>query len=160
MPPTSRSLPALDRLRRRFRHHEWATSALAGALAVTPDPAALRAAAHAVAADRVWHRRLTGAPVDVEVWPDLDAPAVAALAAETAADWRAFLDGLESDAALDRTVAYQNTRGVPFQTAVADVLDHVLLHAAHHRGQANAALRAAGATPPALDFVAWARAHP
>ena len=149
----------LDRLRRRFRHHAWADAALADAVAETPDPAALRATAHALAADRVWHRWLTGAPVDVAVWPDLDAAGVRALLASTTADWRAYLDGL-AGADLSATVQYRNTRGEPFETATADVLDHVLLHAAHHRGQACAALRAAGAVPPALDFIVWVRAQP
>ena len=149
----------LARFRRRLRHHEWATSALVDALGAAPDPAALRVTAHALAADRVWYRRLTGAPVDVDVWPDLDADALRQLAAGTASDWRRLLDGLD-EAGLDRGVAYQNSRGVPFHTPVADVLDHVLLHAAHHRSQACAALRAAGATSPALDSITWVRARP
>ena len=157
--PAPDPLPALARLRRRFLHHQWATSALTEALAATPDAAARRAAAHVLAADRTWHRRLTGAPVDIDVWPDLSVQALRPLAAETAADWRALLDGLD-EAGLDRVAAYHNSRGVPFQTSVADVLDHVLLHAAHHRGQACAALRTAGAAPPALDFIAWVRAQP
>ena len=122
-------------------------------------PPAVRVTAHAVAADRVWHRRLTGAPPDVEIWPDLSAGAVRQLAVETAADWRSLLDDLD-ETRLDRIAAYQNSRGVAFQTPVADVLDHVLLHAAHHRGQACAALRAADVAPPVLDFIAWVRAHP
>ena len=63
------------------------------------------------------------------------------------------LDGRQ----LGATARYVNSRGQPFENATADVLDHVLLHGAHHRGQASVALRAAGATPPALDFIAWAR---
>ena len=148
----------LHRFRRRFRHHAWAGSTLADAVAATPDPAALRATAHALAADRVWWCRLTGAPVDTEVWPALDADGVRQRAASTASDWRALLDGLTEEG-LNRVVAYHNSRGQPFETSVADILDHVLLHGAHHRGQANAALRAAGATPPALDYIAWVRAH-
>ena len=152
-----RPLSVLARFRRRFRHHAWVASALADAVAATPDPAALRALARALAADRVWWCRLTGAPADTEVWPDLTAEAVRQRAASTASDWRALLDGLTDDG-LDRAVSYHNSRGQAFETAVADVLDHVLLHAAHHRGQANAALRAAGATPPTLDYIAWVRA--
>lgn len=151
------SVPTLDRFRRRFRHHEWATSALIRALAGTPAPSALRAVAHTLAADRIWWCRLTAAPVDTEVWPEPgDLPA---LAASASANWRAMLDETD-ERGLDRLVSYQNSRGHAFGTSVADILDHVLLHAAHHRGQANAALRAAGAVPPALDFIAWVRAHP
>lgn len=144
-----------DAVRRRFRHHAWAGSTLLGVIADRPAPGALRPFAHALAADRVWHHRLERSSTDgVEIWPDLDAADCRALLEETTADWRSYLNG---DLDLDATVTYQNSRGEPFESAVRDVLDHVLLHAAHHRGQANAALRAAGATPRALDFIAWAR---
>ena len=152
-PPT---VTPLDALRRRFRHHAWAGATLADAIRRTPAPDALRPFAHALAADRVWHRRLTYGPTNwLEIWPALDAAGCDALLRETTADWQRYLDG---PVGLGETLAYRTSRGEPFETAVADVLDHVLLHAAHHRGQACVALRAAGAVPPALDVVVWARA--
>ena len=153
--PAAVAMTPLDAVRRRYRHHAWAGSTLLGVIETHPAPEALRPFAHALAADRVWHRRLSGAPSDgLAIWPDLDAAGCRALLDETTRDWRTYLDGLDD---LHGTVAYQNSRGEPFESAVADVLDHVLLHGAHHRGQANAALRAAGATPRALDLIFWAR---
>ena len=67
--------------------------------------------------------------------------------ASACADVLADLDGL------DETVAHETSGGEAYGTAVGDVL--VLLHAAYHRGQTNAALHAVGATPPWVDFVAW-----
>ncbi|PAP75703.1 DinB family protein [Rubrivirga marina] len=148
-------MTAPDAVRRRFRHHVWAGSTLLGVIADHPAPDALRPFAHALAADRVWHHRLAGAPTDgLEIWPALDVDGCRALLQETTDDWQAFLAGPLD---LDGPAVYQNSRGEPFESAVRDVFDHVLLHAAHHRGQANAALRAAGATPRALDFIFWAR---
>ncbi len=148
-------MPPLAAVRRQFQHHAWAGRTLVEALAADPVPGALRPAAHALAADRVWHRRLTGGPTaGLEIWPTLDAAGCRSLWAETTADWRAFLDGL---AALDGRVAYQNTSGDAFESPVADVLDHVRLHGAHHRGQACVALRAAGVVPPTLDLIVWSR---
>lgn len=145
----------LDALRRRFSHHAWAGARLADAVDATPAAEALRPLAHALAADRFWHRRLTaGETAGLEVWPALDAAGCRALLAETTADWQAFLSSAPD---LGATVAYRTTEGEPFESRVGDVLDHVLLHAAHHRGQANAALRAAGAVPPWLDLIAWVR---
>ena len=145
----------LSRLHRRFRHHAWAGETLCAALEAEPVSDATRAFAHALAADRVWYRRLQGDPVDVAVWPDLEVGACRALLESTTAGWQAVL---EDDLDLEAVVRYQNTRGVAFETSVADILDHVLLHAAHHRGQACAAMRRAGAAPPALDYIAWVRA--
>lgn len=148
-------MDALASLRRRFRYHAWATATLAGAVAASDAPDACRPLAHAVTADRVWLLRLRGEPTGgVALWPDLDAPGCRALARRNADAYTDFLAGLED---LVEAVAYETSGGEAHRTAIGDVLDHVLLHAAHHRGQVSAALRAAGATPPVLDFVAWVR---
>lgn len=152
---SSRSVASLVAIRRRFRHHAWAGARLIEALETTSAPDALRPFAHALAADQIWHRRLTGGPqADLAIWPALDAAGCRVLYTETTADWRRLLEGPFD---LEAAVAYQNSRGAVFENRVGDVLDHVLMHAAHHRGQANVALRTAGAVPPALDFIVWVR---
>lgn len=151
----------LSRFRRRFRHHAWAGETLCAALEADPVRDATLVFAHALAADRVWHQRVVGQPVDVAVWPDLEVDGCRALLETTTSDWEHVLDGaldLDSQQAGAATVVrYRNTTGVAFETSVVDILDHVLLHAAHHRGQACMTLRAAGVTPPALDYIAWVR---
>ena len=159
--PFGPRLPAavslLHSFRRRFRYHEWAMATLADAL-LTADAAARRPFAHVLAADRVWLLRLRGEPPEeAALWPDLDAPACQSLARRNADAYAAYLARLD-DALLERPVAYRNSRGAAYETPVSDVLDHVLLHASHHRGQTNAALRAAGAEPPHVDWIAWLRA--
>ncbi len=144
----------IDRFQRRYRHHAWAGSLLCAALESDPVPAAIRPFAHALAADRVWHQRLVGSPLDVDVWPALEVGGCRALWATTTAGWARVLEGAD----LEDVVTYQNTSGVAFETPVADIFDHVLLHAAHHRGQSCMALRAAGVAPPTLDLIAWVRA--
>ncbi|MEM0962478.1 MAG: DinB family protein [Bacteroidota bacterium] len=146
-------MSTLLQFQRRFRYHAWAGACLVEAVSATPVAAACRPLAHLLAADHVWHARLTGAEPRVAIWPDLDAEGCRQLWRETTTRWRTFLDRAD----LDTTVRYQNSRGIPFETPVADVLDHVLLHAAHHRGQVNTALRAAGAEPPWVDLIAWLR---
>jgi uncharacterized damage-inducible protein DinB len=146
----------LDRLRRRFRYHRWATARLVGAVGdVEP---ARRPLAHALVADRVWLLRLRSEPTEgVALWPDLDADGLRALARLNADAWGEYLGGLDDDA-LDEAAGYRTSRGASHETAVGDVLEHVLLHAAHHRGQTNVALRAADREPPHVDFIAWLRA--
>lgn len=151
-----------DALTRRFRYHAWATGRLAAELAGAPPGApALRPLAHALTADRVWLLRLQGEPTDgVALWPALDGAGCHVLARRNAEAWSAVLaPGGEpvEDTALDAPVAYTNRRGERFDTSVGDILEHVLLHAAYHRGQVAAALRAEDTAPPTTDFVVWVR---
>lgn len=145
----------LASVRRRFRYHRWAMQTLVAAVQQTPAPGALRPLAHTLVADRVWLLRLRSDPTEgLALWPNLDADGCQALARRNADAYAALL----AEADFDRGIIYQDSTGTTYETAVRDVLDHVLLHAAHHRGQVNAALRAAGAEPPHVDYIAWLRA--
>ncbi len=142
--------------RRRFDYHAWATATLTGAL-VHEVPRACAYLAHACTSDRVWLRRLRSeATADIVLWPDLSPDEVRALAAANAADWAGFLDELDAPRAAG-AVTYTNSQGATFTTPAADIMEHVLLHGAYHRGQAASALRAAGVPPPATDFIVWVR---
>jgi len=141
--------------RRRFAYHVWATGEITAA--IDHDARACALMAHACTADDVWRRRLRGEDTSgTELWPALTPADVRALAERNAGGWSAYLAGV-GDAELSRPVHYVNSRGDRFATPVADILEHVLLHGAYHRGQAAASIRAAGAAPPATDFIVWAR---
>ncbi len=112
--------------------------------------------AHALVADRVWLLRLRGDSTDgVALWPDLDASAIRTLAGRNADAYADYLNDLHDD---DAPIDYANSKGEPYTSSVLDVLNHVLLHAAHHRGQVNAALRQAGHEPVWVDSIARVRA--
>ena len=50
-------------------------------------------------------------------------------------------------------VEYTNSKGEPWVNAVADVLHHVVMHSAYHRGQIAGDLRAAGHEPAYTDYI-------
>jgi len=43
----------------------------------------------------------------------------------------------------------------PGPTTLGETILQVLTHSTHHRAQANARLRALGAEPPMIDYIAW-----
>jgi uncharacterized damage-inducible protein DinB len=147
-------------LRRLFAHAAWADRLALDALAAAPEASRagpLRLLAHVLAAERVWLLRLRGEDSTVQpIWPELGLEACAALAADNAAAYARYLDALTVEAAA-REVAYANSQGASFSTRVSDVLTHVALHGAYHRGQVASALRAAGAEPVNTDFIAFVR---
>ncbi len=111
---------------------------------------------HILGAKRIWLARVARTPMPFGVNP---AFAVDELEREftTARDgWSAFLD-TQDDADVTRVIDYTNLKGDPFQTALGDILAHVPMHGHHHRGQINADLRAAGHTPPVIDYIHAAR---
>jgi uncharacterized damage-inducible protein DinB len=64
------------------------------------------------------------------------------------------------EAALERQVHYSNTAGAEFDSRIGDIMMHVLLHCAYHRGQVALLLRTAGAEPEPTDFIAFCRGAP
>jgi uncharacterized damage-inducible protein DinB len=50
-------------------------------------------------------------------------------------------------------ISYKNTKGEPWTDTVQDILTHVLMHSAYHRGQIASQMRASGQTPAYTDFI-------
>lgn len=65
---------------------------------------------------------------------------------------RVIYDGLLAGD-LARVVAYRRFTGEEYQSSVADVLLHLALHGAHHRGQLATHVSSRGVTPLNTDFV-------
>ena len=140
---------------RLFTFDAWATRATLESLVAmdAPPQAAVRWIAHVVGAQEVWWGRMQDPLVPAEVWPEMELDETADRHERMVARWAGLLAAAEPAVALDGTLHYANTRGERLSTPVADVLTHVVLHGMHHRGQIAAAVRAAGGTPAATDFV-------
>ena len=52
---------------------------------------------------------------------------------------------------------YKNSKGEAWTSSVLDVLTHVVMHSAYHRGQIASVMRAGGGTPAYTDFIHAAR---
>jgi len=65
-----------------------------------------------------------------------------------------------TEAELRLSIAYRNSAGDAFQSTVEEILHHVFLHGAYHRGQVAMWLRSAGAEPAPTDYIAFARGAP
>ena len=69
--------------------------------------------------------------------------------------WRnaAHVSASDSYSDLTAQASYQNSKGEKFSSRQADILMHVVMHGAYHRGQIAAAIRAAGSEPAYTDFI-------
>ena len=112
--------------------------------------------AHLLAAEHVWLARLEQRAARLAIWPQLTADECEQLAAENEAGYRAFLARI-GPGQLEVPVRYRNTKGQEFATRVLDILTHVVIHWAYHRGQIARCIRRSGGVPVNTDFINFAR---
>jgi|KBSSwiStaDraftv2_1062776.scaffolds.fasta_scaffold116096_3 uncharacterized damage-inducible protein DinB len=144
----------MQRLRRLLAYDDWANrETLAALRAAGSAPAkSSKVLAHVIGAERLWLDRLKRAKPKVAVWPDLSLDRCRDEIAELDKAWEDYLDDLAPED-LERTIDYVNSKGESWSSTVNDVLTHVLLHSAYHRGQIASELRDAGCEPAYTDFI-------
>lgn len=142
-------------------HLKWADAAVVAALRVAPgsDDRALALYAHVIGAEAVWLARLAGRPADVAIWPRLTIDEASALAARNASELDALIASLD-EGDLTREIAYRNSAGHPFRSTIEDILIHMALHGAYHRGQVAIVMRGAEGDPVPTDYIAFVRGAP
>jgi uncharacterized damage-inducible protein DinB len=150
----------IESFRRLYLYDAWANHRAMEAVVATPGlgERSRDVAAHVIAAQRVWLARLRGQDsAGFEVWPASDAHALTRGASEMAAGYADLLARL-SESDLDVGLTYRNQAGREFLMTPRDILNHVLLHSASHRGEVLAAVGDAGGDAPDTDHIAWLRA--
>jgi len=141
-------------LQRLFTYDDWANGAVLSALSGVEKkvPGSLRWISHILAAEEVWLSRLRRDGAKPLVWPERSLDNCQTVAATLRDAWRDLLDSTPEQA-LSASVNYTNSKGEPFSSTVGDILMHVAMHSAYHRGQIAADMRAAGVEPAYTDFI-------
>ncbi len=142
----------LEHFRHLFAYDDWANREVLASLRQNQNARALELLAHIFAAQRVWLVRLLQEKQSVVVWPGFTLEQCETQAAELAQSWRKYLAAMKPDGLVQMT-SYQNTKGEPFTSRTDDILTHVIMHAAYHRGQIATHVRAAGSAPAPTDFI-------
>ncbi|HEX8813903.1 MAG TPA: DinB family protein [Terriglobales bacterium] len=144
----------IDHLRRMFSYNNWANQQVLSALEAlgSPPAQALKLLAHIVAAERLWLERLQSQPQTFPVWPEFSLPECKRETDRLHQLWPRYLSTL-AEPGLAAEIDYKNTRGENWSNTRGDILEHVIIHSAHHRGQIVALIRATGNVPPTLDFI-------
>jgi len=143
-----------DYLRREFSYNAWANQEVLAAIqnAGGEDTRSLQLMSHILAAERVWYERLKEQPQSAPVWPKPDLMWCEVTATELERLWQEYLE-LVTAGDVAQTISYKNTKGESWTNMIADVLTHVVLHSAYHRGQIASRMREIGQTPAYTDFI-------
>jgi uncharacterized damage-inducible protein DinB len=145
--------------RRLFEYDYWGNRQALESLASVnaADGRALEFFNHIIGAEEIWLARFaTPEPRSINVWPKLSLEECRGAVKNLHREWMELLDRL-SDAQLAERLAYRNMKGVEFLTPIQDILTHLVMHSAYHRGQVAAAVRRAGGKPAATDYIAYVR---
>lgn len=138
-----------EHIERLFAYDDWANKEVVRGLKAGATERSRKLMAHIVAAEWLWLARLKGEAQPMAVWPELSVEECEHQLPKLAQAWSEHLAG----AALEDEIAYTNTKGERFRNKVVDVLTHVVMHSAYHRGQIAADVRASGGQPAYTDFI-------
>ncbi len=139
-------------LLRLLQYDGWANREILGSLeTAAPPPRSLQWMAHIVGAECLWLARLRGEPAPLPVWPELGIDECGEHLAELYRRWPEYLHDHRN--ALGEQVSYTNSKGESWTSTVEDILTHVTIHSAYHRGQIAADMRAAGMAPAYTDYI-------
>ena len=143
-----------DYLRRQFAYDEWANREVLASIRSTGNATqrSLELMAHLLSAERVWLERLKQQPQSSAVWPKSGLEECEAQAADLAGLWREYLD-LITAGDVNQSVSYKNSKGEEWTSTIVDILTHVMLHSAYHRGQIASHMRENGQPPAYTDFI-------
>ena len=140
-------------LRRLFAYNHWANQEVLATMRKEQagSERSQKFIAHIVGAEWLWLRRLKEGK-QMAVWPDLTLTECENEVQALGAAWHTYLASL-TEQQLTQTIAYTNSIGERWSNSIADVLMHVAMHSAYHRGQIASDTRQAGHTPAYTDFI-------
>jgi uncharacterized damage-inducible protein DinB len=144
----------IESLRRQFVYDAWANSEVLTAMRMSArvSERSLQLMAHIFAAERLWLERMKQQPQSTAVWPKADLDLCTARAHELPELWREYFDSI-SDGDLSKPVSYKNSKDEAWRSTIGDILTHVILHSAYHRGQIASHMREQGQAPAYTDFI-------
>lgn len=135
---------------RLFAYDDWANRETLGS--IKSGERSLKLMAHIVSAEYLWHARLRQMPQRMAVWPELNLDECTLQLSRLKSVWQQYLGALDGKR-LNDSVPYTNTKGERYCSWIADVLTHVIMHSAYHRGQIATDIRASGGEPAYTDFI-------
>ena len=111
-----------------------------------PPEKAIKILAHIIGTQWLFLGRLRRDPKPATVWPELTLDQIAADIEKLAAAWPAEFERTD-------IVEYVNSKGEKWSSRADDILMHVILHGAYHRGQIATIVRGSGETPAYTDYI-------
>src|SRR4030042_5546553 len=112
---------------------------------------------HLLKAEKIWLMRLKGEDLSGQmIWPDLTIKECQDLIIENTQMYKQYFMSLKADE-ITKNLNYRNSKGQEFQTAILDIVIHVVIHSSYHRGQIAMLVRELGGNPINTDYINYIR---
>ena len=142
-----------SQLQRLLQYDLWANRETLKSLGQSiPPPRSLKWMGHIVGAESLWLARLEHQTSPMPVWPDLSPKECGRRMGEVSGKLLEILADADP-ARLDEKISYTNSKGEVWSSTVEEILTHIAIHSAYHRGQIAADVRSAGQTPAYTDYI-------
>jgi len=145
---------------RQFDYDNWSNGLILRRLRELDPPPdrSVQLLGHILHTKRMWLLRIQGQKtLGYDLRPTVDLEACAELVEELGPAYAEELSEIGT-ADMLKGVRYHSRKGIPHHTSLFDILSHVLVHGATHRGQIEEQLREAGCPPPPdMDYITYAR---
>lgn len=142
-----------------IRYEIWANKKVAESLTGLdmPPEKALSLMSHIINAQEVWLCRITGKSYDINsVWKSLSKADIMSALNNSSNALSGLIDSI-SENDLEKFIEYTNTKGESFKSLVKDVLTHLSVHSAYHRGQVIILLKPVLNVLPSTDYIIFVR---
>jgi len=138
-----------------FEHEYWANLKVLETLICTNEPPqrAIEIFSHTIAAQRIWLDRMKGDKTELKVWELFDREIMLELLEINYDDISKLLDNQD----INQLISYQNSKGEHFTSTMSQILTHLTLHAAYHRGQVVLLLKNHVDSLPTTDYIFYVR---
>src|SRR5205823_3497984 len=144
-----------DQLQQLLAYDDWANREAAASILRAGNTApekACKLLAHIIGAQWLWYARVRETSARMTVWPDLSPDECSNESRQLFGAWSELVSS-GGAVGLAFTVSYKNSKGEPWSSTVGEILTHVIMHGAYHRGQIATLLRDSGNEPAYTDFI-------
>jgi uncharacterized damage-inducible protein DinB len=150
-------MDTIEHLRGLFAYNDWANRRVIVSLKENKSDASRRIVAHLLITEKEYLERLHGKDsTGFDFWPGLSLEQCGELARETTERYEMLLRRFDDDG-LDLYIRYRTSKGIEHENTFRELLTHVLIHSATHRGNIVLKLREEGFEPPATDYIIYLR---
>jgi uncharacterized damage-inducible protein DinB len=138
-------------------YNQWANGVVVDALQNNEMPdKAIELMSHIINANMIWLDRLEGRVSGLEVWKVYEKGQLRELLKRSDIALMNFISK-SSEEKLSDNIEYANSKGEKFSSGIIEILIHLNVHAAYHRGQIISLMKGKVSPLPYTDYIHYAR---